>query len=81
MRVTQGDQVELLYSSDETVELHLHGYDQTLSIQPDVSGVLLFEATETGRFPLSVHHWGEHAHGDDGGSGHDAMIYLEVYPQ
>ena len=81
VRVKQGDEVEFRGVSDETVELHLHGYDLTLELEEGKPEVIILEATETGRFALTVHHWGDHDHGKGGGGGHDALTYLEVYPR
>lgn len=74
IRVTQGDLVELRWTSDEPVDLHLHGYDQELQVQPDAPASMVVEAFASGRFPITSHGWSE------GGHGHDALIFLEVYP-
>ena len=75
IRVTQGDMIELIWTSDEMTELHLHGYDLEIDLQPNVPAAMVFEAYATGRFPITSHGWG------DGGHGHDALTYLEVYPR
>ena len=75
IKMNKGDLVELHWTSDEYVELHLHGYDVKLTVLPGKPGVMAFEAFASGRFPITSHGWGK------GGHGHDAMIYLEVYPQ
>ena len=74
IRVTEGDVVELRWTSDEPVELHLHGYDLETRVRPDGPAAMVIEAYATGRFPITSHGWG------DGGHGHDALTYLEVYP-
>lgn len=75
IRVTQGDDVELVWTSDETVELHLHGYDVALELTADAPGIMSFNARATGRFPVTSHGFGgEHGHG------HSTLLYLEVYP-
>lgn len=73
IRVTEGDQVTLKWSSDLPVQLHLHGYDIKQSAGPEKPGAMTFEAYATGRFPISIH----------GGDGHDhkPVLYLEVYPR
>jgi len=83
IRITQGDVVELRWSSDEAVELHLHGYDVELRVGPDAPATMAIEAFAAGRFPITSHGWGGggDSGGDgDSGGGHDALTYLEVYP-
>lgn len=75
IRVTQRDVVELRFTTDETVKVHLHGYDKELEVAPGKPAVLSITAHATGRFPISSHGWGHHGHG------HHALTYLEVYPK
>lgn len=75
IRITEGDVLELRWMSDEVVELHLHGYDIELRVRPGEPATMVIEADVTGRFPITSHGWG------DGGHGHDALTYLEVYPR
>lgn len=75
IRITEGDVVELRWTSDEAAELHLHGYDLKIQVGPDAPAAMIVEATATGRFPITSHDWGA------GGHGHDALTYLEVYPR
>ena len=75
IRITEGDAIELVWTSDEPVELHLHGYDLEIHVRPNESATMIIEAHATGRFPITSHGWGE------GGHGHDALTYLEVYPR
>lgn len=73
LRVTEGDRVELRWTGDEAVELHLHGYDIRLNLKPDSPASMAFEAHTAGRFPVGVHGSGGHGHGN--------VIYLEVHPR
>lgn len=75
IRITEGDVVELRWTSDEAVDLHLHGYNVEFHVGPDDPAVIVIEAHATGRFPITSHGWGE------GGHGHEALTYLEVYPR
>ncbi len=76
IRVTQGESLELVWESDETAELHLHGYDISFEVSPEAPTTVTFEAHATGRFPVTSHGFGgEHGHG------HEALLYIEVYPQ
>ena len=76
IRVTQGEEVELVWSSDETANLHLHGYDMEFKVTPDAPTHVMFTAHATGRFPIT-----SHGFGDQHGHGHDTLLYLEVYPK
>ena len=71
IRVSQGDQVELYWSSDKPEVLHLHGYDIHTEVTPHVPAVMQFKAHASGRFPVESH----------GHSGHGSLIYLEVHPK
>ena len=76
IRLTQGDSVELVWQSDEAAELHLHGYDISFEVSPGTPAVVTFEAHATGRFPVTSHGFGGHK-----GHGHEALLYIEVYPR
>jgi FtsP/CotA-like multicopper oxidase with cupredoxin domain len=72
LRVNQGDDVELRWSSDRAISLHLHGYDIETKVSPQAPSVMSFNARLAGRFPISEHR---------GGAGHDRpVLYLEVQP-
>ena len=53
--VYEGNQVNLLITSDRPIELHLHGYDLTEEVEPGETADLSFEATDTGRFEIEDH--------------------------
>ena len=75
VQVTRGDKLVLTWTSDEAVKLHLHGYDIALDVKPNQAAVMSFQATASGRFPVTSHGFGgEHGHG------HEALLYIEVYP-
>ena len=71
IKVDQGDGIELLWTTDQDVELHLHGYDIHLVVKPDRPGSMIFNANLTGRFPVGIHRKG----------GHGNIVYLEVHPR
>ena len=78
LRVKQGDAVELRWTSERPVRLHLHGYDLELTVKPGEPAVLAFKAAMAGRFGLSTVR-------DEpgGGRGHQhgaRVLYLEVHP-
>ena len=72
VRVKKGDKVELRWTSDRRIALHLHGYDIETTVTPGTPAVMAFQARIAGRFPVS-----EHGHG----SRHERpVLYLEVLP-
>jgi FtsP/CotA-like multicopper oxidase with cupredoxin domain len=72
LRVRKGDKVELRWTSDRRIALHLHGYDIETTVTPGTPAAMSFQASIAGRFPVS-----EHGHG----SRHErALLYLEVLP-
>jgi FtsP/CotA-like multicopper oxidase with cupredoxin domain len=80
VRVSQGEAVEIVLTSDEAAELHLHGYDLKLSLTPNMPGTLKFTAKIAGRFPLEAHRFGAGSTpGRHGGGG--PLLYVEVYPR
>ena len=79
LRVRQGDAVELRWTSERPMRLHLHGYDIELAIKPGEPAVMAFKAAIAGRFGLSTVR--DDAGGNRGGHQHGArVLYLEVYP-
>lgn len=72
LRVSRGERVELRWSSDKRVTLHLHGYDIERTVAPQAPAVMAFKADIAGRFPVSEH--------GRGGRHGRAVVYLEVHP-
>ena len=78
IRVFQGDQIILLWRTDEDVELHLHGYDIKIKIVTGKAIPMLINARATGRFPVTSHGFsGEKVHTHAKG----ALFYIEVHPR
>lgn len=75
IRVTEGEMIELRWTSDEPVELHLHGYDIEIEVEPGKPASMVVDAYATGRFPIESHGWGNEGHGEE------ALTFLEVYPK
>jgi|SRR6516225_1119932 hypothetical protein len=73
IRVQQGDEVTLRWTSDRALTVHLHGYDIEQRITPGTTATMTFTARATGRFFIEIH----------GGEGHRAstVAYLEVHPR
>jgi hypothetical protein len=80
IRVTQGDVVELAFTSDEPAELHLHGYDRLVTVAPNAPAVLRLEANIAGRFSIEAHGFAGGT-GGQRGRGHVVLLYLDVYPR
>ncbi len=51
----EGDTVKLRIRADREVELHLHGYDEEVSVTEDSPATLNFEADKTGNWPIEDH--------------------------
>ncbi len=71
IKVKQGDELELRWSSDRPMSLHLHGYDIEVKVAPQSPAVMSFKANLAGRFPVSEHRQAGRE---------QAVLYLEVYP-
>ena len=78
MRVKQGDAVRLRWSTDRAIDLHLHGYDIEIKVEPGKTTDMAFTARATGRFPIEEHKSdarGAHSHGEA------PLARIEVYPR
>jgi hypothetical protein len=80
IRATQGALLELAFAADETVELHLHGYDRHLTVRPGEEAVMQLDAKLAGRFSIEAHRFGGRAGGSPS-RGHVVLLYLEVHPR
>jgi hypothetical protein len=80
VRVKQGDSLELVFSSDEAAELHLHGYDKLVRVAPAAPAVLRIDATIAGRFPIEAHDFGDQP-ASTRKQAHVILLYLEIYPR
>jgi hypothetical protein len=75
LRATEGERVELRWSSDQPLVLHLHGYDIETRVAPGEPAVTAFSARLTGRFPVAIH-------GERGAKHrHRALLHVEIYPR
>jgi hypothetical protein len=71
LQTIQGDQVDILWTSNRVVTLHLHGYDLEITVAPGSSQSMTFTARATGRYPVEIH----------GGAGRGrTLMYVEVHP-
>jgi precorrin-4 methylase len=75
VRVAEGERVELRWSADEPLVLHLHGYDIETQVAPGAPAVTAFTARLTGRFPVEIH-------GERGAKQrHRALLHVEIHPR
>jgi FtsP/CotA-like multicopper oxidase with cupredoxin domain len=85
LRATEGERVELRWTADEPVVLHLHGYDIETRVAPDKPAVTSFTARLTGRFPVAIHV--DSAPGRSSSSAkssshhHVTLLHVEVHPR
>ena len=72
VRVRQGDEVTLRWTSDGPYALHLHGYDLEAKVAPETPASMRFSARASGRFPIEIH----------GARVQERTVgYLEVHPR
>jgi hypothetical protein len=75
VRATEGERVELRWSADEPLLLHLHGYEIETRVAPGQPAVTAFTARLTGRFPVAIH-------GERGAKHrHRALLHVEIRPR
>ena len=85
LRATEGERVELRWTTDEPLVLHLHGYDIETRVAPGKPAVTAFTARLTGRFPVAIH--ADSAPGRSGSSAtssshhHVTLLHVEVHPR
>lgn len=75
LRATEGERVELRWSADEPLVLHLHGYDIETRVEPGKPAVTAFTARLTGRFPVEIHSAEGSKHR------HRALLHVEIHPR
>ncbi len=85
LRATEGERVELRWTADEPLVLHLHGYDIETRVAPDKPALTSFTARLTGRFPVAIHV--DDTPGRSGSSTkssshhHVTLLHVEVHPR
>jgi FtsP/CotA-like multicopper oxidase with cupredoxin domain len=73
IKVNQGDDITIRWTSDKPATVHLHGYDIEKAITPTAPVIMRFSARATGRFPIELH-------GPKPGQ-ESVLGYLEVHPR
>jgi len=76
VRVQRDESLVLRVRADEKLEVHIHGYEVLLRVEPGAAASVQIAAKLVGRFPVT-------AHVGQGGEKHaePTLLYLEVYPQ
>lgn len=74
VRVRQGDEVTLSWTTDKALVIHLHGYDIEMSLSPAAPALMRFTARASGRFPIEIHAHGRSDH-------HRVLAHVEVHPR
>lgn len=78
IRVMQGDNVRLRWTSDRPIVVHLHGYDIEKRVVPGAVVEMTFTAHAAGRFGVEEHKpnaRGGHSHGEA------SLVRIEVRPR
>jgi plastocyanin len=57
-KVSRGQTVRLVVTSDKADELHVHGYDKSAELPAGTATTLEFPADQTGRFEVETHESG-----------------------
>lgn len=71
LKVEQGDKVEIVFTGDRRLSLHLHGIDIEAVVAPGKPATMAFDAIVAGRFPIAMH----------GKGSHGALLYIEIHPR
>ena len=75
IKIKQGDAVELRWTSDQPLRLHLHGYDVMIDVKPGAPTVTALKARTPGRFSVEKLQQQKSGHHHGG-----KVLYFEVYP-
>jgi hypothetical protein len=54
-KVKKGQRVKLVVMSDKADEIHVHGYEKTIKINPNVATVVEFTASMPGKWEVELH--------------------------
>lgn len=73
LKVRQGDEVTLRWTTDAPLTIHLHGYDIEKALSPDRPVSMQFSARAAGRFSIEIH--------PQGRARERTLGYLEIHPR
>jgi hypothetical protein len=75
VRVTQGEEIEIHWTSNQATELHLHGYNVKTKVAGEGEAIMTVKARTAGRFAVESHGFGADHHAEK------TLLYLEVLPR
>jgi hypothetical protein len=70
--LAHGDRIELRWTSNRDMVLHLHGYNLEVRVGPGRDAAMAFVARAAGRFAVETH---------DPDGRHRAVLYIEIHPK
>ncbi len=70
IRISEGEEVRINWTTDEALELHLHGYNIHVVATPEHPASMSFKAHTVGRFPIAAHIFK-----------HPVLTHLEIFPR
>ncbi len=78
IKVREGDRVIMVWTAQESMTVHVEGYEVVVAVSPGKPATMEFDARRTGRFPIHGH-----ANSSSGGhgNGHRALSHIEVHPK
>lgn len=71
IRVSEGETIEIRWSSDQELTLHMHGYNIEVHVPASSPVTMRIDAEKTGRFPILNHD----------SQPPSVLVYLEVVPK
>lgn len=69
IQIKEGEDITIKVTSPVADEVHIHGYDKTIELVPDIESSLTFNANLTGKYEIELH------------EAHVLLGTIEVYPQ
>ena len=72
LRLRQGEAVDLRWSTDRALDLHLHGLRIEARAEPDRPAITTVSARSAGRFAVETH---------DTAGRHATILYIEIHPR
>jgi hypothetical protein len=81
IRVTQGDNIRLRWTSDRPITLHLHGYDIETQVEPGKVAEMALTARAAGRFPVEEHKPEKRGETRGHSHGEAPLVRIEVRPR
>ncbi len=81
LKVPHQAEVNIIWSVDRPLVIHLEGYDVTVEVRPGRPETMRLKAHITGRFPVHAHEIDRGAAGKPAHAHGRALLRLEVHPR